>query len=282
VKKTLPPIKGQTRYEKFIDFLAFKYSALLCIIIHLGSICLLLVAMLITQDVLNSPALLDLSIMIWLVVEALNVIFGLLSASAEGWGLRHEREIAARIEDYITQRNDCTYDELAVHCMPRKIHVGLESAVQTLVYFRKIVRYTDNGTIRLRLPMEEERLTWYIESGEELSFSEIQDLFHDVVPTYDDYLEIEFFLFETLRCRMGQISCSNAEGYIFWFCAEDIPKVSFTTFEDIFSAPLFDGKALRDLWPDAIVTEINGEYAEEWLHVYNFCWHRCSIESVDK
>ncbi len=271
MKKALPPINGQTRYEKFIDFLAFKYSALLCIIIHLGSICFLLVAMLITQDVLNSPALLDFSIMMWLAVEALNVIFGLLSASVEGWGLRHEREIAARVEAYITQQNDCSYDELATYCMPRKIHVGLESAVQNLVYFRKIVRYTDNGTIRLRLPTEEERLTWYIERGEELSFSEIQGLFHDVVPGYDDYLEIEFFLFETLRCRMGQIYCSDAEGYIFWFCSEDIPKVSFTTFEDMLSAPLLDGESLRDLWQNAIVTEINGEYAEEWLHVYGSC-----------
>lgn len=271
MKKALPPINGQTRHEKFIDFLAFKYSDLLCIIIHLGSICLLIVAMTITQNVLNSPALLDLSIMMWLVVEALNIILGLLSASAEGWGLRHEREIATRVEAYVTEQNDCTYDELAVHCMPRKIHVGLESAVQRLVDFRKIVRYADSGTIRLRLPTEEERLAWYIESGEELSFSEIQGLFRDVVPTYDDSLEIEFFLFETLRCRMGQISCSDTEGYIFWFCSEDISKVTFTTFEDLFFALLFDGKSLCDLWPNAVVTEINGEYAEEWLHVYGSC-----------
>ena len=227
--------------------------------------------MYITQDVLNSPALFNLSIVMWLAVEAINVIIELLSLTVQSWELRHEREIAVQVETYIAEHNDCTYDELAVHCMPGKIHVGLESAVQNLVYFQKIVRYTDNGTVRLRLPTEEERLTWYIESGEELSFSEIQGLFHDVVPAYDDYLEIEFFLFETLRCRMGQISCSDAEGYIFWFCSEDIPKVSFTTFEDIFSAPLFDGKSLRDLWANAIVTEINGEYAEEWLHVYGSC-----------
>lgn len=155
--------------------------------------------------------------------------------------------------------------------MPRKIHVGLESAVEDLVYFHKIVRYADNGTIRLRLPTEEEQLTWYIESGEEISFSEVQGLFHDVVPDYDDYLEIEFFLFETLRCRMGQRSCSDTEGYIFWFCSEDIPKVTFITFEDMFTAPLFDGKSLRNLWQNAIVTEINGEYAAEWLHVYRSC-----------
>lgn len=271
MKKALPPINGQTRYEKIIDFLAFKYSAPLCVVIHVGSIFLLVVAMVITQNVLSSPALLDLSIMMWLAVEALNIIFTLLSATAQGWELRHEREIAVQVEAYITKHNDCTYDELAVHCMPRKIHVGLESAVQNLVCFHKIVRYTDNGTIHLRLPTAEERLTWYIESGETLSFSELQGLFNHVVPAYDDYLEIEFFLFATLRCRMGQISGSNTEGYIFWFCSEDIPKVSFTTFDDMLSAPLFDGKSLRTLWPNAIVTEINGEYAEEWLHVYGSC-----------
>lgn len=268
MKKVLPPINGQTRYEKFIDFLAFEFSAPLCIVIHVGSIFFLLIAMYITQNVFNSPALLDLSIMMWLAVEALNVIFGLLSASVEGWELRHEREIAVRVETYITEHNDCTYDELAVHCMPRKIHVGLESAVQNLVDFHKIVRYTDNGTIRLRLPIAEERLTWYIESGETLSFAELQGLFHHVVPDYDDYLEIEFFLFQTLRCRIGQMSCSNTEGYIFWLYSKDIPKVTFTTLDDMLCAPLFDGKSLHDLWSDAIVTEINGEYAEEWLHVY--------------
>ena len=251
-----------------IDFLAFKFSGLLFTVIHVGSIALLMVAMYIAQNVLNSPVLLDLSIMMWLAVEALNVIFGLLSASAQGWELRHEREIAERVEAYITERNDCTYDELAVHCMPQKIHVGLESAVQRLTDFQKIVRYTDNGTARLRLPTEEEQLIWYIESGEECSFSAIQGLFRDVVPDYDDYLEIEFFLFETLRCRMGQISCTNGEEKCFWFCAKDIPKVLFATVEDMFSAPLVDGKSLHDLWSNAVVTEINGEYAEQWLHVY--------------
>ena len=268
MKKTLPPINGQTQYEKFIDFLAFKFSAPLCVVTHVGSIFLLLVAIHITQNVLNSPVLVDLSIMMWLALEALNVIFTLLGIIADIWEQRHEREIAAQVEAYITKHSDCTYDELAIHCMPRKIHVGLESAVQHLVSFHKIVRYTDNGTIRLRLPTAEERLAWYIESGETLPFSELQGLFNHIVPAYDDYLEIEFFLFKTLRCRMGQISCSNTEGYIFWFYAEDIPKVSFATFEDMFSAPLLDGESLRDLWPNAIVTVINGEYAEEWLHIY--------------
>ncbi len=271
MKKVLPPISGQTVYEEFIDFLAFKYPAYLSIAIHLGSMCFLLVAMFIAQDVLNSPALFNLSIMMWLVVEVLNIIVELLSARTDVWELRHGREISVRVEAYVSKHSDCTYDELAVHCMPRKIHVGLESAVQNLVCLHKIVRYEDNGVVRLRLPTAEERLTWYIESGEDLSFSEIQDLFRDVVPEYDDYLEIEFFLFETLRCRIGQSSNANAEGGIFWFCAEDGSEELFATFEDMASAPLLDGKSLRELWPNAIVTAINGEYAEEWLHVYDSC-----------
>ena len=124
--------------------------------------------MYITQDVLNSPALFNLSIVMWLAVEAINVIIELLSLTVQSWELRHEREIAVQVETYIAEHNDCTYDELAVHCMPGKIHVGLESAVQNLVYFQKIVRYTDNGTVRLRLPTEEERLTGAMIAAKEL------------------------------------------------------------------------------------------------------------------
>lgn len=273
MKKPFPPINGQTRYEKFIDLLATDFSALQFLAVHIGSLLFLLFAIYITQNVLNNFILLDLSVMLWLALEILNLVFMLLGTVAQTWGMRHEQEIAVRVKTYVTEHNNCTYDELAIHCMPRKIHVGLESAVQRLISIQKIVRYSDNGTIRLRLPTEEELLTWYIESGERLRFSMLQELFDHVIPDYDDHLEIEFFLFEKLRCRMGQIPCSGTDGYTFWLCAEDTPRASFATFEDMFSAAVFHGKSLRDLWADALVTEINGEYAEEWLHVYDSRFH---------
>ena len=73
---------------------------------------------------------------------------------------------------------------------------------------------------------------------------------------------------------MGQSPCSDTDGYTFWLCAEDIPRTSFTTFEDMFSATVFHGESLRDLWEDVLITDINGEYAGEWLHVYDSCCHR--------
>ena len=227
----------------------------------------------ITQNVLCSPLLLNFYILLWLASEVLLILLLLLDVAVQSWELKHEQEIAARVCTYVTEHNDCTYDELAVHCMPRKIHVGLESAVQRLISSRKIVRYSDKGISRLRLPTEEERLIWYIECGVTLRVSELSALFETVVPDYDNYLDVEFFLFETLRCRMGQTSPSEGQADPFWICSEALPKTTFSSFENMFSARLFDDKALRDLWDDALVTEINGEYAERWMHIYDSHYH---------
>lgn len=277
MKKPLPPIAGQTRLEKFIDLLPSVSSFPVFFTWHVGGMFLLPFMIHITQNVLNNTLLPNLSIMLWLVSEIILLFLLLLNIFVSSWELKHEEEIANRIKTHVTEHADCTYDELAIHCMPRKIHVGLESAVQRLVSTQKIVRYSDNGTIRLRLPTDEERLTWYIECGETLSFSNLRELFDQVIPDYDDYLDIEFFLFEKFRYRMGQTPYSDTKLYTLWLCAEGNPKATFATLEDMFSAPLLHDKTLYDLWPDAIVTEINGDYAEEWLHVYDSYCYRCGI-----
>ena len=271
IKKQYPPISGQTRLEKFIDMLPSISSFPVFFTWHVGGMFLLPIAIHITQNVLDNSLLLELSIILWLVSEIVLLTLLLLETALQLWEMKHEQEITARVETYVTEHNNCTYDELAIHCMPRKIHVGLESAVQNLISRHKIVRCSEGGTVRLRLPTVEEQLEWYIECGETLIFSELNKLFHCVVPDYDDYLEIEFFLFEKLRCHMGQTPSPDSGP--FWLCAEDIPRTSFSSFEDMFSARLFHGASLHDLWPGAVVTQINGEYAETWLHIYDSHCH---------
>ena len=109
--------------------------------------------------------------------------------------------------------------------------------------------------------------------GCEISFEDITKLFlSDLEGRF--CIEIEFLVIgypKYRSCWMGKMPDKNNKGKeLFWYglvpdCSE---AYDYDNFKDFSTAPVFNGKSLKELWPNIRVLSIDGTEPEERLKAY--------------
>lgn len=262
-KKQYRPIAGQTRLERFLDWvtrdeffsLVLKYH--FCFLAY--STILILIAH--TFDRSETAYILLLpffgAYIFWIPASIINII-------GSAWGLRVEHKLKKPITDYIETHGRCTYDELVARFMPLKIHLGIDAALETMLGHRELVL---DGEDRYRLPTDEDRKRWreerLAEYGAVISFEELEKIFALDLNELEEGIDIEFSLGEHDGYWMGKTEDESSGAEVFW-CGEQI----FASFRDMAAAKLFDGQSLESAWDKAIITFINDEDIALWLEEY--------------
>lgn len=75
----------------------------------------------------------DLFTKIWFSAFPVVAVLVMVNPWAAGRGLRTERKLQKPILDCVEQYGSRTYDELIRHCMPVKIHLGIDNALERLL-----------------------------------------------------------------------------------------------------------------------------------------------------
>lgn len=104
-----------------------------------------------------------------------------------------------------------------------------------------------------------------------ISFNDISRLFSvDLEGKF--CIEIEFFVKDIPKyqsCWMGKSSDeTNKEEYWFGLVPDGTEAYSFKTFKEFVSAPVFDGKSLKEIWDNVELWSLDGCDPEERIHAY--------------
>ena len=107
-----------------------------------------------------------------------------------------------------------------------------------------------------------------------ISFNDIKKLFsHDLAGRF--CIEVEFLIREDPKyqsCWMGKMpDREHKEKEIYWYglVPEGTEAYSYSDFRDFSSAPVFNGKSLKEIWASVEVLSIDGCDPEERLFVYD-------------
>ena len=132
-KKQYRPIAGQRWYEKFLDWVTSEnFFGLLSryplfIVIYLFAWVLL-------AHIFFDNSETALLLFIPLFLYYLFVIpAGIIHLIGSFWEIRAEKKLKKSIEEYVDGHGFCTYDELLMQCMPVKIHLGIDSAIEKML-----------------------------------------------------------------------------------------------------------------------------------------------------
>ena len=129
-KKQYRPIAGQTWYEKVLDWITreenFKW-----LITGIGLyVVLMLLGTYISANILNQKDVADAFFKVWCAVFPVVLAMVLLNPLSTIWDFYSEKKFREMIKNYLAAHNRCTYDELVAYCMPIKIHLGINSAIE--------------------------------------------------------------------------------------------------------------------------------------------------------
>lgn len=206
-------------------------------------------------NVLELPDVGDVFFEIWFSFFPVLVVMALLNPLSGFWGLSAERKLQKPIKEYLETHGYGTYSELVHHCMPIKIHLGIDAAIEQMLQFHKLVLDADG---RFRLPTEEDwrkwREAWLEDYGERITFEELEKKFALDLEEPGESIDIEFSLGEHDCYRMGKTMAEDSDTEVFWCIADTDERWEFATFRKLTAAKLFDGKSLEMAWDDVILT----------------------------
>ena len=152
--------------------------------------------------------------------------------------------------------------------MPAKIHLGMDGAVEQLLRSRELV-LEDN---RYRLPTNEERRKWHkewlTEYGVRISFENLEKFFAWELDEEEGDTSIGFSLITGGDYWIWKGEDETSGTTHFFFSSEPKVQAVFATFQDLAAADLFDGKSLREVWNDAVITSLN-DYGDIHLFFHN-------------
>ena len=146
-KKQYRPIAGQTWYEKVLDWITreenFKW-----LITGIGLyVTLMLLVTYISANVLKQKGTVDVFFKVWLAVFPVVVAIVLFNPLSTAWAFCTEKKLQKLIKDYLAAHNRCIYDEMVAYCMPIKIHLGIDSAIEKMLQCHELV--WEDGCYRL-------------------------------------------------------------------------------------------------------------------------------------
>lgn len=264
-KKQYHPIAGQTWYEKVLDWIT-REENFRWLLTGIGAYAaFLLLGVYISANLLNQPDIADIVLGVWFRVFPVVVVVAATNPLSGIWGLRAEGKLQKPIKDYLAAHNRCTYDELVAYCMPIKIHLGIDSAIEKMLQCHELVWEDDC----YRLPTDEDRKKWreqwLAEWGVKISFEDLKKIFALELKELEESIDIEFSLGEHDGLWIGKTEDTISGADIFWVSAGTGERCDFTTFQEMVEAKLFGGKSLKSVWVDVTLTCISDQDMRFWL-----------------
>ena len=267
-KKQYRPIAGQRWYEKILDWITrgenFRWFPI-GIWVYTG---IMVLGVYISANVLELSDIADLIFAVWFKFIPIVAVIAVINPLSAGWDLRAEKRLQKPIREYVEENGRCTYDELVTQCMPIKIHLGIDSAIEKMLQYHELVLDADD---RYRLPTGEDRKKWreewLEEYGVKISFEDLEKIFALDLKELKESIDIEFSLGEHDGYWIGKTEADDSDTEVFW-CSADIftaPRRDFATFQDLVETELFDGQSLEAVWNDVTITFINDHDMDFWL-----------------
>ena len=264
-KKQYRPIAGQTWYEKVLDWITREENCRWSAIWIWTYAAFLLLGVYISANLMNRPDIADLVLRVWFQIFPVVVIVAAINPLSGIWSLRSESKLQKAIKDCVEAYDHCTYDELVARCMPIKIHLGIDSAIEKMLQCHELV--WEDGCYRL--PTDEDRNKWreqwLAECGVKISFEDLKKIFALDLKELEENIDIEFSLSEHDGLWIGKTEDKNSGADIFWLSVSTGERCDFTTFQEMAGAKLFDGKSLKSVWADATLTFISDHDMSFWL-----------------
>lgn len=267
-KKQRHSIAGQRWYEKILDWITseenFRWS-----LIFLGAYAaILLFGVYILANILEWSDAADMFLDVWIFIFPFVAIMAMINPWAGGWALWKHWKLQKPILEQVEQHGSRTYDELVSNCMPVKIHLGIDDALEWLLRTREMVLYiNEQGENCYRLPTEEDRKRWRQEFlkewGAKISFEELKALFSE--DAEDTVYDIDFSVGENDDFRIGWWKEQPSDTKKNWRCEDGHTGWEFATFQEMIEAEVFDDKPLQAVWDDVILIAVNDCPASEWF-----------------
>jgi len=138
-KKIYRPITGQRWYEKFLDWATREETYRRLVVLPLSYGGFLLFGGLFLAKLANLPIILYAALGVWVCLFLNTLLFATIGALGGGWELRVQKKLRKRVYEYISAHEQSTYNELVEHCMPLKIHLGIDYALEIMFDHRELV-----------------------------------------------------------------------------------------------------------------------------------------------
>ncbi|MCF2595218.1 hypothetical protein [Pseudoflavonifractor phocaeensis] len=264
-KKQYRPIADQTWFERILDWFTREENFGWSIIGIVFYAALMLIGTYISANILKQTDMVDAFFNAWFAFFPIAAAMALLNPLGAAWGVHSEKNLQNMIKDYLAAHNRCIYDELVAYCMLIKIHLGIDSAIETMLQCHELVG--EDGCYRL--PTDEDRKKWreqwLAEWGVKISFEDLKKIFALDLKELEESIDIEFSLGEHDALWIGKTKDEVSGEDVFWLSASLGERCDFTTFQEMVEAKLFDGKNLKSVWADATLTSIDDYDMISWL-----------------
>lgn len=259
MKQQHRPIAGQTWPERILDWMTREENFVWSMVGTAVYAALLIIGSYISANVLKRADAANAFLKVWLAFFPIIAAIALLNPLSAAWGVYMEKKLRKSIGDYLAAYNRCVYDELVAYCMPIKIRLGIDSAIEKMLQCHELV--WNDGCYRL--PTDEDRRKWrdqwLTEHGVKISFEELRTMFAGDLKAPGESIEVEFSVGEHDGLRMGKAEGGAPGATIFWLLPGTGKRCDFTTFQEAVGAAVFNGENLEAVWADVILTSINGE-----------------------
>ena len=257
-KKKYRPIRGQKWWEKIIDVISRAYpicqiEAVVCLLAFFwmlavwGSYKTLEVKL--SRPVTLAVVWSVLSLVfLWLVLCGIEWIGNCVERSVK-------KRVSGKIEQYITENESCSYDELISAVMKVRIHRGFDEALKEFEDERK---FSVHGGI-CRIPTSEDKRRWHDEDVtiNGVSFEELEQVFAHPLARYCGKLRIEFSVWEDEEHCLEKVQDAKMGAEIYVCTVAGGERYEFASFAELAAAPLFDGQNLREVCEKIAVSYAN-------------------------
>ena len=204
-KKQYRPIAGQRWYEKVLGWITQEENFRWSVIGMISYAGILVLGGYISANIMNRPDIVGAVIKVWFGFFPVVIVVVMINPWSGGWGVQAEKKLQGPIKEYLRIHGYSTYNELVAHCMPLKIHLGIDWTLESMLQHRELILEEDG---RYRLPTDEDRKNWREEDLAELKCLQffIQS-FLDCIKTAGIFL-----LLPPLYSTMDiEISCSRLQ-----------------------------------------------------------------------
>lgn len=250
-KKKYRPIRGQKWWERVLDILT-SWDWYKFFIFHNV---FLLIWMVPAMKLFDGDERVLILVVLYLLGDVFFVIAELTTLVVDVWKWKRENAIRTRAVEFIREKKQCTYDDFAEHCMPIRIHRGLDEVLERLGNSRAFVVH--DGIYRL--PSGEEKRRWHAEDVAMygVSFGELEQVFAHPLARYCGELRIEFSVWEDEEHCLEKVQDVKTGAEIYVCTMAGGERYEFASFAELAAAPLFDGKNLREVCEKIAVSYAN-------------------------
>ena len=257
-KKEYRPICGQKWWEKIIDVVTREYplnkiETIVNSCVFFGVLAVLFLVKVVQPQISRRTEL-----MIILGVVALLILWHILCV-IEWIGNRVEksvkRRVSGKIEQYVTAKGFCSYDELISAVMKVRIHRGFDEALEKFESERKLA-FLDGVC---RVPTDEDKRRWRDDDVDlyGVSFEELEQVFAHPLEWFGGKLRIEFSVWEDEVHRLEKEWDAQTDVERCVCTVADGTRWEFPTFAELADAPIFDGHSLREVCDQICVSYAN-------------------------